>query len=282
MSCSTVVIVSCYWLVTGIETSDLIAIDIVSAAFGSLHAVVSSAAIIAIASILSCSYAVVTLCSFISPSDTASNTRTHLPSFDGLYRVIVGAAGILFAEIPLVVVRSQVIATYDHRSSTSRQRLPVVFILWLVKDATFISISMVLVVIYLVKARRKVDGLSCDSCGRVAFDNPDVFFAPEKRDTYIAEQHRLTAPGVRREVPDVRRESPAARRQLIGGESHAPGQDRDVKASTSTGRSSSSADAIKRPRKSVTFRLDVDEGGSPKHSIDTCRPTYDDDSDSSV
>jgi len=72
MSAATVVIVACYWLVTGIETADLVAIDIVTAATASLHPLVSTAAIIAIASILSSSYAVVTLCSFISPTDHAA------------------------------------------------------------------------------------------------------------------------------------------------------------------------------------------------------------------
>jgi len=29
----------------------------------------------------------------------------------------------------------------------------------------------------------------------MAFDNPDVFFAPEKRDTYIAQRHHLNPVG---------------------------------------------------------------------------------------
>ena len=251
MSCATVVIVSCYWLVTGIETADLIAIDIVSTAVGCLHAIISSAAIIAIASILSSSYAVVTLCSFISPTDSATNTRTWLPTFDRLYRVIVGAAGILFAEIPLVVVRSQVVAAYNHQSATFH-RLPAVFILWFVKDATFILISMVLVVMYMVKARRKVGAMACDSCGRMAFDNPDVFFAPEKRDSYIAERQKLTAPGGRPDAPGIR--------QPLLGESHAVMDELEVKAGTSRDTTSTSAAGPKKSRKSVTFRLDLNEG----------------------
>jgi len=264
MSRATVIMVSCYWLVTGIETADLIAIDIVSTAVRSLHAIVSLAAVIAIASILSSSYAVVTLCSFISPTDSATNSRTRLPTFDALYRVIVGAVGIIFAEIPLVVVRSQVIAVYNHQPSTSRQ-LPVVFILWLVKNTAFISISIVLVVTYVVKARLKVGGASCDACGRMAFDNPDVFFAPEKRDTYIAERHKRTVPGVRRELLRAR--------QQADSESHVVWDELEVKASTSA-----SGDGTGKRKKSVTFRLDLNEDSSQKcRDDDVCRSTCDDD-----
>jgi len=288
MSCATVIIVSCYWLVTGIETADLIAIDILITAVRSLHAIVSSAAIIAIASILSSSYAVVTLCSFISPSDgttsprtgtgnsptlNAGNPRTRLPTFDALYRVIVGASGILFAEVPLVVVRSQVIAVYYRQSSqTLSRQLPVVFILWLIKNTTFILIAMVLVAIYTVRVRRKVGGdVLCNACGRMAFDNPDVFFAPEKRDTYIAEQHRLTAPlGIRKEVPRVRGQQQAV------NESDSLVDDSEMRASTS----SAAYGATKKSKKSVTFQLDLDQDGHQKcRSGDVCRSAHDNDDD---
>jgi len=288
MSCATVVIVSCYWLLTGIETADLISIDIVSTAVGSLHAIVSSAAVIAIASILSSSYAVVTLCSFICPTDGASSSRTWLPTFDRLYRVIVGTTGIVFAEIPLVVVRSQVIAAYNHQSGTSRL-LPAVFILWFVKDSTFILISMVLAVIYVVRVRRKVGAIACDSCGRMAFDNPDVFFAPEKRDTYIAERQKLAAPGGRTDAPGVRRP--------LLGELRAVVDEIEVRAGTSRGgtsgvryTASSSAGGAKKSKKSVRFRLDMNEGCSEKRrneddddddDNEVCQPTHDNDSDSS-
>ena len=266
MSCATVIIISCYWLVTGIETADLIAIDILTTAVRSLHAIVSSAAIIAIASILSSSYAVVTLCSFISPSDGSTgtprtgtaNSRTQLPTFDALYRVIVGASGILFAEVPLVVVRAQVIAVYYQQPSPSSRQLPVVFILWLIKNTTFILISMVLVAIYTVRVRRKVGSTLCNACGRMAFDNPDVFFAPEKRDTYIAEQHRLTAPrGIRREVSGVR--------QQAVNESNVLVDDNEVRASTSA----APYGATKKSKKSVTFRLDLNQDGHEKHRNDS-------------
>ena len=265
MSCATVVIVACYWLFIGIETADLIAIDIVSAAAGSLHAIVSSTAVIAIASILSSSYAVVTLCSFISPTDDGTtNSRRHLLSFDQLYRVIVGAVGILFAEIPLVSVRSQIIAAY-HQSSTFRQ-LPAVFCIWLVKDVAFIIIAVVMVVMYMVKARRKT-GAGGSSCGRMAFDNPDVFFAPEKRDTYIAQRHGLTAPGVPRLTAPAVPQDPATESSALMDETK-----------TKTPSSTSKAGA-KKSKKCVTFRLDVNEGGSSKHVSEDCRPADDDDDD---
>ena len=260
ISCSTVIVVACYWLVTGIETADLIAIDIVATATTSLHTIVSSAAVIAIASILSCSYAVVTLCSFISPTDNSTTSaRRHLPTFDALYRTIVGTAGILFAEIPLVAVRSQVIAASD--KSTTFHVLPVVFCMWLIKDSVFILIAVVVVVLFMIKARRKIEGTSCDSCGRMAFDNPDVFFAPEKRDTYIAQQHRLAAPGTHHHRDHIAESS-------------------SLMDETRTKSSCSDAPAVggKRSKKSVTFRLDLNRGStSATQSEDVGQDTDDDD-----
>ena len=259
MSASTVVLVACYWLVAGIETADLIAIDIVTTATASLHPVVSTAAIIAIASILSSSYAVVTLCSFISPTDSASTTasRRRFPTFDGLYRAVVGAAGILFAEIPLMVVRSRVIAGGE--SSTSHP-LPVVFYIWLIKDSAFIVVAVAMSAIYVVRVRRNTEGRSCNSCGRMAFDNPDVFFAPEKRDTYIAQQHGLSAPGQRRDH--------------LGEESLALRDDPKVDAVSDVASAGG-----KKSKKCVTFRLDLNEGCSSR-GRDVSRPTDQDDSSS--
>jgi len=238
---------------------DDVAIDIITTETASLHPVVSTAAIIAIASILSSSYAVVTLCSFISPSDAASTTsnasrhrRRRLPTFDWLYRAVVGAAGILFAEIPLMVVRSRVIA----ESSVFEPPLPVVFYIWLIKDSAFIIIAMVMAAIYVVRLRRKTEGMLCNACGRMAFDNPDVFFAPEKRDTYIAQQQGLTALWLRREHV---------------GEPH---------ALTDESKDASSTSAGKKSKKSVTFRLDLNEGSSSSQGSDVCRRSTDYSSDS--
>jgi len=260
MSASTVILVACYWLVAGIETADLVAIDIIGTATASLHPVVSTAAIIAIASILSSSYAVVTLCSFISPTDSASTTtsRRRFPTFDGLYRTVVGAAGILFAEIPLMVVRSRVIAA-GSESSTSHP-LPVVFYIWLIKDSAFIVVAVAMSAIYVVRVRRNTGGRSCNSCGRMAFDNPDVFFAPEKRDTYIAQQHGLSAPGQRRDH--------------LGEESLALRDDPKVDAA-----SDAASAGGKKSKKCVTFRLDLNEGCSTR-GRDVCRPTDHGDSSS--
>ena len=258
MTSSTVIIVACYWLVAGIETADLVAIDIVTTATASLHPVVSTVGVIAIASILSLSYAVVTLCSFISPTDTSatnsSRSRRPLLTFDALYRAVVGAAGILFAEIPLLVVRSRVIAASNE--SSNFRPLPVVFYIWLIKDSVFIVIAMVMLVMSMVRVRRKTEVLSCNACGRMAFDNPDVFFAPEKRDTYIAQQQGLTGAGVCRDHV---------------GESQALMEDQKTKPA-----SDASASGRKKSKKSVTFRLDVTEGCSSRRDNDVCRSTVDD------
>jgi len=259
MSCSTVVLVACYWLLVGIETADLIAIDTIATATASLHAIVSSAAIIAIAAILSSSYAAVTLCSFISPTDDdggpPSNSRVRrLPTFDALYRVVVAATGILFVEIPLVVVRSQVIAAANQ--APAFRRLPVVFCMWLIKDSAFIAIAVVTVVLYVVKARRgKTEGMSCNSCGRMAFDNPDVFFAPEKRDTYLAQRHGLAAPGAKR---DLASESQALMNEPVIDVGDVGG--------------------AKKLKKCVTFRLEnPEQDGASKHRNDDDDDDDDDD-----
>ena len=101
----------------------------------------------------------------------------------------------------------------------------------------FIAIAVVMVVIYVVKARHKTCSTSCNSCGRMAFDNPDVFFAPEKRDTYIAQRHHLNPVG----------------------ESHLLIDDSTSKTPSN---SHAAAAAAKKSKKSVTFRLDLNQSGS--------------------
>jgi len=176
-------------------------------------------------------------------SSAPRQRRTRLPTFDGLYRAVVGTAGILFVEIPLLVVRARVIA----ESSGFRRPLPVVFYIWLIKDCVFIVIAMVTLAVYLVQVRRRTAGTLCNACGRAAFDNPDVFFAPEKRDTYIAQQQGLTGPGARRD----------AGLGTSGGESHALMDEPKLKSVPDGGTKS---------KKSVTFRLDLNEGCSSNGS----------------
>jgi len=178
-------------------------------------------------------------------SSAPRQRRTRLPTFDGLYRAVVGTAGILFAEIPLLVVRARVIA----ESSGFRRPLPVVFYIWLIKDCVFIVIAMVTLAVYLVQVRRRTAGTLCNACGRAAFDNPDVFFAPEKRDTYIAQQQGLTGPGARRDA--------GLGTSGSHGESHAPMDEPKLKSVSDGGTKS---------KKSVTFRLDLNEGCSSNGS----------------
>jgi len=178
-------------------------------------------------------------------SSAPRQRRTRLPTFDGLYRAVVGTAGILFAEIPLLVVRARVIA----ESSGFRRPLPVVFYIWLIKDCVFIVIAMVTLAVYLVQVRRRTAGTLCNACGRAAFDNPDVFFAPEKRDTYIAQQQGLTGPGARRDA--------GLGTSGADGESHALMDEPKLKSVSDGGTKS---------KKSVTFRLDLNEGCSSNGS----------------
>jgi hypothetical protein len=216
MSFPTVVIIACYWLIAGIETAHLVSVEVITMATVRRHVITSTAAIVAIAMILSNSYAVVTLCSYICPAD-----RDDAPSikegmwFDTLYRCLMGGAGILFAEIPLLAAHAQVIAVNRH--------VPATFYTWIAKDVVFILVAIVTVVYYLVGARRDVIGASC---GRLAFDNPDVFFLPEKRDAYIVRHQHISRHVIatvsdesdhefHRESADSLRQDPAKKKKRV-------------------------------------------------------------------
>jgi hypothetical protein len=236
MSFPTVVIIACYWLIAGIETADLISVEVNAMATTRRHAVTSTSAIVAIAMILSNSYAVVTLCSYICPADRedASNNKETM-WFDTLYRCLMGGAGVLFAEIPMLAAHAQVIAANRHMSAT--------FYIWTAKDVVFILVAVVTVVYYLVGARRDVIGASC---GRLAFDNPDVFFLPEKRDAYIVRHQHIS----RHFIATVSDES----EHSLHGES---------------------ADSLRqdsaKKKKRVTFRFDLHHGrfGNSSHSVES-------------
>jgi len=183
MSYPTVVIAAFYWLIIAIETADLISMEVIVKATSRRQAAASTAAIVALAMILSNSYAVVTLCSYICPSDqdrVETSTSKRAMWFDGLYRCLLGGVGVLFAEIPLLASHVQILTVSLHVSS--------MFYGWMVKDVVFILVAVISVIFYAVGSKRDVLGASC---GRLAFDNPDVFFLPEKRDAYIVRHHNI-------------------------------------------------------------------------------------------
>ncbi|KAK2165065.1 hypothetical protein LSH36_55g04030 [Paralvinella palmiformis] len=177
MSFSTYLLTFAYWFVIAIESVDLL--DTIRLGDIYRHVIYTTMSIIAISIIITNSYALVTLCSFISPQAGSGRKQVH-EQFDFIYRTLVGGSGVLFMETPLLVARFQILA------SDLSKILPAAFYLWLIKD--FIFIFLIVAIICTQKVNNKyVARLPC----RVNFDNPDVMFKPEKRDEYIAQQKHV-------------------------------------------------------------------------------------------
>ena len=142
--------------------------------------VYTSEAITCIAMIGANSYAIVTLCSYVNPRglmpDPNRDDGAVKTKFPFVYIVFMCVTGILFAEIPMLVARFQVLAT--------RQTLPGSFYLWLIKDVIFIVLIAVLA--YVQRFGHRYLRIPC----KPSFDNKHVFFQPEKRDKYINEYRR--------------------------------------------------------------------------------------------
>lgn len=203
MSFSTYLLTFAYWFVIAIESVDLL--DTIRLGDIYRHVIYTTMSIIAISIIITNSYALVTLCSFISPQAGSGRRQVH-EQFDFIYRTLVGGSGVLFMETPLLVARFQILA------SDLSKILPAAFYLWLIKD--FIFIFLIVAIICTQKVNNKyVARLPC----RVNFDNPDVMFKPEKRDEYIAQQKHVrfsdppaTTFGEYRDDPVMRKHSQSA------------------------------------------------------------------------
>ena len=167
-----------YWFITALECADLLAIMLMSSVYE--HTIFTTEAIICIAMIVTNSYAIVTLCSYISPRRLIEQ-RDSNNKFDLVYRIFLGTAGILFAEIPLLVTRCQIIA------ADSDESLPGTFYIWFLKDVMWIFLIVVLV--YVEKFGQKYLRIPC----KPHFDDEHVYFQPEKRDKYIREYRRTSA-----------------------------------------------------------------------------------------
>jgi hypothetical protein len=171
MSFPTYILTFAYWFIIAIESVDML--ETIRLGDVYRNVIYTTMAIVSISMIMTNSYAVVTLCSFISPQ-AGRGSKQFGKQFDFIYRILVGCSAILFTEIPLLVARFQILTADISRI------LPAVFYLWLIKD--FIFLCLILVILLAQKLnKRYVLKLPC----KMNFDNPDIIFQPEKRDAYI-------------------------------------------------------------------------------------------------
>ena len=131
--------------------------------------------------ILANSYAVVTLCSYITPNSQTGNSKKHEEKFDFIYQIFIGVAGVFFTEIPFIVARFQVIFV------NVKVMLPGSFYFWMVKDFLFIILLVLLMV--LDRYGNKLVNRFSKQC-QPEFDKL-VFFKPEKRDVYIQQKRKV-------------------------------------------------------------------------------------------
>ncbi len=181
MNCQTYILCFAYWLVAAIEASDLLETALLSKDYK--HVIFTTEAIVSIVMIIVNSYAIITLCSYITPLNNPIIEKRYSKKFDIIYKVFTGVAGVLFVEVPLLAARFQIMLTDEQKF------LHGTFYMWILKDTLFIC----LIVFTLVLQLRVKAWFKQHPCGP-KFDNTDVFFQPEKRDTYIHYQRRNRCP----------------------------------------------------------------------------------------
>ena len=184
MAMSTYLLSTVYWSAVAIESADLLQLVIITPS--SRHGVFTVIAMISIVTVVANSYAIVTLCSYVTPmtSSLARSEKVKSNRFDTAYTFFVGICAIIFVQVPLIAARFQLIA------KESRDLFSGVFYMWLVHDMTL----TLAIPVYLFSRRlgRRCMKLQCGP----QFDNTEVFFQPEKRDAYIMRTRR----GVRKSV----------------------------------------------------------------------------------
>lgn len=204
-----------------------------------VHFVYTTETIVSVVMIIANSYAIVTLCSYISPmgcrDEHAANKR-----FDSLYKVVMGVTGLVFVEIPQLVARCQILAA---GSPDPYNLLPGVFYLWMIKDILFIPLIIILLMIQKMGSNKIVNAIRTPCA--VNFDNPDVFFLPEKRDAYIVRHKQVLH---RDKTINKSRDRENSAQRLILTEQGNP--------VSTTEDSSSSSDHGRRKTKHVTFKSD--------------------------
>ena len=181
MRYSTFLISCAYWLVLAVEAISLLENVLLEDTHE--HTIYTTEAMISVVTIVSASYAIITLISYLSPVTPASavdDLESEHEKFDFLYRAFVGTVCVLFCEIPLIVARFRMLAMDKQRL------LPGTFYVWLIKDVFFVPI--ILVMIYGQKFGNRYLRLPCKTVDR----DTALQFEPEKRDRYIHQYKKET------------------------------------------------------------------------------------------
>jgi len=209
-----------------------------------VNSVYTTETIVSVVMIIANSYAIVTLCSYISPMGCRDEQATN-KRFDFLFKTMMGATGIVLVEIPQLVARCQILAA---GSTGPYQYLSGVFYMWMFKDILFIPLIITLLLLQKMGGHRVVKVIKTP-CS-VNFDNPDVLFLPEKRDAYII-RHKHIAPLY---VSDYLAET----KGLVLTE-----QGKPVSTTEDSLASTSHASSVPRKTKRVTFKSDYIRQAQP-------------------
>lgn len=210
-----------------------------------VNSVYTTETIVSVVMIIANSYAIVTLCSYISPMGCRDEQATN-KRFDFLFKTMMGATGIVLVEIPQLVARCQILAA---GSTGPYQYLSGVFYMWMFKDILFIPLIITLLLLQKMGGHRVVKVIKTP-CS-VNFDNPDVLFLPEKRDAYII-RHKHIAPQL--SVSDYLAETEG----LVLTE-----QGKPVSTTEDSLASTSHASSVPRKTKRVTFKSDYIRQAQP-------------------
>lgn len=161
-----------YWFMVTLETASLL--DSHVELIADKHTVITTSTIIVITQILTNSYAALTLCSYLTPTDTSS---ANYDKFNIVFRSLVAIFGICFCEIPLIVARIKIILGKNGSTLNGS------FYAWFIKNIMII-ICIAIATVGSKFAGEKFKKMSC-KVNWDEFDSSNVYFEPEKRDSYI-------------------------------------------------------------------------------------------------
>ena len=200
MRLNTQLLVFAYWFIGALDAIELLESAMLSKEYK--HVIFTTEAIVFISLILSNSYALVTLCSYLAPKDDDDlELERYSKKFNFVYKAVISNIAILFCEIPMLVARFQILFTSLHRVVIGS------FILWIIKNLIFIV--LIFLYVFLPKIQKGVSRWKC----KPMIDSDKAFFKPEKRDAYIYTHQFKQA---RRSA--LKKESPTERTPLGKGQ----------------------------------------------------------------
>ena len=177
MCVNTQLLIFAYWFVASLDAIELLETAMLSKRYK--HIIFTTEAIVFISMILSNSYAVVTLCSYLAPKDDEVIVEKHQHRFDFVYKAIVCTVAIFFCEVPMLVARIQILRVGVNRILVGT------FILWIIKNVFFVF--FIFLYVFFTKVRKVFRNMQC----KPLLDSDRAFFKPEKRDAYIY-SHQFT------------------------------------------------------------------------------------------